>query len=127
MLSLLDTAILAAILALFTVNLCKSAEARDGAPRPYLSAQWFLLHELTRPPGLCVWEIMRELKRCDAGGLRDLAGEVRKAQSRGIPLAAAPLVMEAAAERDPAGTLAGVFAAMIPRVLLRHRLTSHRR
>ncbi len=99
-------------LALLTVNLCKSAEVQYGAPLPYLSAQWFLLHELTRPPGLCVWEIMKELKRCNARGLRDLATEVREAQSRGIPLTAAPLLIEAAAERDLAGTLADIFADM---------------
>ena len=77
-----------------------------------ISPRWFLLQELTRPPGLFVWETLMELERCDAERLRDLAREVRQAQFHGIPLMAAPLVTEAAAERDLAGAVTDILADM---------------
>ncbi len=107
----LSSAITAAIMFLAMLPV-RGLEPGHGAARPSLSPRWFLLQELTHPPGLFVWETLKELENCDARELRDLARQFREAQFHGIPLMATPLVTEAAAERDLAGALTDVLADM---------------
>jgi hypothetical protein len=71
-----------------------------------------LLRELTQPPGLFVWTTLRDLESLNAAQLRTLAHGLWKAQQHGTKLAAAPMVIEAWAERDLAGLVKDMLTLM---------------
>jgi|GEM_PF-5616164 len=71
-----------------------------------------LLRELTQPPGLFVWTTLKDLESLSAAQLRTLAHGLWTGQRRGTKLTAAPLVIEAWADRDLPGLVRDMLTLM---------------